>query len=179
MPGRRSKRAQHALKKLVKKNIILLISHPEPCVPILIVMFRRLLKVSFRMKVHIALLFLLSLTISCTEGRKEKGSACHTVWEGTFFNEHNGEVDTKIVRKGDIQIELYKNTGVCKLKVEWLDSCSYRLTYIPGGKGCPIKDAGKTVIVQILEVRESSYLIEGWVEGQTAFKYKSELHKSK
>ena len=119
-------------------------------------------------------------TFGCTEGRKrEKILNCHTVWNGTFYNEHNKEVDTKIIRKGDVQVEYYKNKGACKFNVEWLDSCSYRLTYVPGDKGCPLKGDLKPITVQILEVQESSYKIEGWVDGQEVFKYTSELHRGK
>jgi hypothetical protein len=73
---------------------------------------------------------------------------------------HNGQVDTRLSRTGDIQIEYFKDGSISKFKVEWLDSCRYRLTYLAGDQISKTKDL-EPVIVQITGVKENSYTIEG------------------
>jgi len=126
------------------------------------------------MRMTVALLLTAIFLISCTKKKALIVHNCSKFWEGTFNNEHKGEVDLRITRKGNYQIEVGKGGSAAKFKVDWLDSCRYRLTYVSSDK--PVKDY-KPVIVQIIEVKESSYVIEGWLEGQSMATYRSELFK--
>jgi hypothetical protein len=126
------------------------------------------------MKLFLLIPFLLAAA-SCSKPIKNKAIHCDHFWTGTFYNEKNKIINTKIKRAKDYQIEEYFPTGaVCKFKIEWLDSCSYKLTPVSGNEAC--SDSTTPVIVTILETKENSCRIEAQAEGST-FKYKSELFK--
>ena len=109
-------------------------------------------------------LFVSLAIASCSKRKVYNVRNCSSVWNGTFVNMRNGEVDTNISRTGDVQIERFKNGTVTNFKVEWLDSCQYRLTPVYGNEPDSTKDI-RPVIVQITAVKEDSYTIEGWIEG--------------
>jgi hypothetical protein len=114
--------------------------------------------------------------VSCSERKEYNVRNCSKIWEGNFYNLYNGEVDTEISRHGNLQAERYKDGSTCNLKVEWLDSCRYRLTYLSGNEKMKNKDL-RPVIVQITGVKENSYTVEGWVEGSSFGTYTSEVFK--
>ncbi len=118
---------------------------------------------------------ILSMSVSCSTDKAYNVPNCSTVWNGKFSNFRNGEVDTEISRSGDRQIEHFKDGSITEFKVEWLDSCRYRLTPANNDKNATALDLAP-VIVQITAVKESSYTIEGWVEGSMN-KYSSELFR--
>lgn len=120
----------------------------------------------------------LGITAACSPSKEKKVTGCEDFWTGTFYNEQNNVINTKITRTKEYQVEEYIPTGaVCKLRVEWIDSCSYRLSYVSGNNACPGKSF-KDVIVRIVEVKENSCLVEATaVDG--FLKYKSELFKGR
>ena len=119
--------------------------------------------------------FIISMSISCSTDKAYNASNCSTVWNGKFSNFRNGEVDTEISRSGDRQIEHFKDGSITEYKVDWLDSCRYRLTPVTIDKNATTIDRAP-VIVQITAVKETSYTVEGWIEGSMN-KYSSELFK--
>jgi len=127
----------------------------------------------------LAFSLLFMIIVSCS--RKEsvyKVSNCSKVWEGNFYNLHEGKVDNEISRTGNVQTEHYKDGSVGEFKVEWLDSCRYRLTKISGNEISNSK-ALEAVIVQITEVKKNSYTLEAWIEGSSVGLYKSEMFRRK
>jgi hypothetical protein len=112
--------------------------------------------------------------ISCSRTKEYKVANCSDVWNGTFENRHDGEIDTRIWRKGDVQTERFEDGSISRFKVQWLDSCRYRLTYLSGNEVSSAKKFSP-VIVQITEVKRNSYSIEGWVEGNNMSTYSSEI----
>jgi hypothetical protein len=122
---------------------------------------------------------LLFLMFGCSREKEYHVRNCSDVWNGSFQNMANGEVDTKITREGNFQFEHFKDGSKSKFKVEWLDSCRYRLTYLSGNEISQkkVREGNlKTVIIQITEVKEGSYTILAGVEGNP-LTYKSELFR--
>jgi hypothetical protein len=118
---------------------------------------------------------LLLIVVSCAKPTKNKPAHCEQYWTGTFYNKANNVVNTKIKRGKDYQVEEFFPTGaVCKFKIEWLDSCTYKLTYESGNEACSARM--EPVIVAILETKENSCTVEAWKEGST-LKRTSELFK--
>lgn len=105
---------------------------------------------------------------------------CSKFKTGKFQIIENGEGKDKIERNDSIQIEQYGKV-IIKLKIEWIDECSYRLSFLEGNKAWK-KSIDKDrptpdLIVRIIEVKENSYVQESKFVGNNEFKYKSEIKK--
>ncbi|TLX72610.1 hypothetical protein E9993_17390 [Labilibacter sediminis] len=107
-------------------------------------------------------------------------SGCEKFKTGKFHNVENGSVKSKIERNDSIQIEQHGNIFV-KLKIEWMDECSYRLIFIEGNEAWRKSKLGDRstpdLIVRITDVRENSYLQEAKFADDMEFKYKSTIVK--
>ena len=92
-------------------------------------------------KVSLFVSIAITLLLSCSTREKAHNvPRCYTVWNGSFYNIVDDVANTKITRKGDRQIEKYKDGSVTELKVEWLDSCRYRLSKISGNEISQLKN---------------------------------------
>lgn len=99
---------------------------------------------------------------------------------GKFQNIEEGIVKTKIVRNDTIQLEYYGDKEI-KLRINWIDDCTYRLTFIEGNDAWwesrsrerPTPD----LIVRITDTSEDSYSQEAKFEMDKEFKYKSNIQK--
>lgn len=56
---------------------------------------------------------------------------CENFKTGKFQNVENGIIKAEIERNDSIQTETYGQKEV-KLKIEWIDDCSYRLIFLEG-----------------------------------------------
>lgn len=107
-------------------------------------------------------------------------SDCVKFRTGKFQNIEKGIVNSKIERTDSIQIE-QNSEKIIKLKIEWIDDCSYRLVFVEGndawwesiGRESPTPD----LIVRITSINENSYLQEAKFVGDDSFKYKSKIEK--
>jgi len=133
--------------------------------------------VSSILKICVAGIMVISTLASCSREKAYNVPRCATVWNGRFVDIHNGEAISEISRDRDVQIERGKDGQTCKLKVEWLDSCRYRLTYLSCDTS--VERHPDVVIFQITGVKNDSYTIEGWVEGTITNTYASEIFRVK
>ena len=119
---------------------------------------------------------LLLALCSCTLKRPYNVPGCSDVWNGKFYIVKGGETTLEILRKGDVQIERTNDGGEHKYKVQWLDSCRYRLTQVPDK---PLQASEpKSAVVQITAVTKISYKIEGWLENKTLDTYSVEIFRA-
>lgn len=101
--------------------------------------------------------FLAIFLISFTARSQKK---CRKFKTGTFQNVENGEVNSLIIRNDSIQYEKVERLEV-SLKIDWIDDCNYRLSFIDGNeafwanrpKDAPTPDT----LVEILDVDGNSY----------------------
>jgi hypothetical protein len=82
------------------------------------------------------------------------------------------QLTARLASKFVARVENFKDGSFTTFKVEWPDSCTYRLT--PGRTDTNTEIILQPAVVRILEVRDSSYLVEGWMEGYRN-RYRSEL----
>lgn len=107
-------------------------------------------------------------------------SDCEKFRTGKFQNIENGVIKSKIERNDSIQVEQY-GEKIIKLRIEWIDECSYRLIFLEGndawwesrGRNRPTPD----LIVRIVEINGNSYLQEAKFVDDDEFKYKSIIEK--
>ena len=118
------------------------------------------------------LLFVLN---SCSRERAYNVPGCSDVWNGRFFIIKGGETTLEILRNGDDQIERTNDGVEHKYKVQWLDSCRYRLTRVPDKLQT---SELKAVVVQITAVTDFSYKVEGWVENTTLNTHSTEIFRA-
>ena len=123
-------------------------------------------------------LFSIILLTSCSRNESINESNCSQVRNGEFYILKDGQPELTVSRKGDVQIERLNDGSVSRFRVHWLDSCRYRLTYI-SGSAVNSEKALQPVLVQIVEVKDSSYVVEGRVEGTAFGTAKLELFKTK
>jgi hypothetical protein len=64
-----------------------------------------------------------------------------------------------------------------RYKVQWLDSCRYRLTELPIDKSATT-ELLDPVVFQITAVTNISYKVDGWVEGTTFNTYSFEIFRA-
>lgn len=126
----------------------------------------------------IVLIIPILLLISCSPNGNTSDQNCSDVRNGEFYILKDGEPETRISRTGDVQVERVNDGSVSRFRVHWLDSCRYRLTYMSGNAASQER-ALRPVLVQILEVKDSSYVVEGRVEGTAFGTTKLELFKGK
>lgn len=101
---------------------------------------------------------------------------------GTFENIDNGSVKSQIVRNDSIQLESHGAKEI-KLKIKWIDNCTYQLTLISGNdafwNGRPKDMPTPDLIVRILETNEDSYVQESKYVTDDEFAYRSTMRKVK
>lgn len=107
-------------------------------------------------------------------------SDCDRFRTGKFVNIENGIERAAIERNDSIQTEKYGPIAI-KLKIKWIDECSYRLTFLEGndawwnamGKDHSTPD----LVVRITDIVEDGYLQEAKFVDDEEFKYKSNIEK--
>lgn len=98
---------------------------------------------------------------------------CSDVKTGNFLDPK--DYDVKIIRTDSTQIEINLKNGAEVLeKVEWIDSCSYKLTHISNNeiweKQYP-NLPNDTIIVEIKQVTKEFYLIKSYFENKKGKPY--------
>jgi hypothetical protein len=105
---------------------------------------------------------------------------CQRFRVGDFQNVENGVVTSKIHRNDSIQTEKYGKIKI-KLKVIWIDECSYHLQFIEGNKAFwesrPKDQPTYDLIVRITAVNGNTYTQESKFENDSDVIYKSEITK--
>jgi hypothetical protein len=107
-------------------------------------------------------------------------SDCELFKTGKFQCIENGIVKTTFERDESFQIEK-SGEKIIKLKIEWLDDCTYLLIFLEGndawwearGRNRPTND----LIVRIIDVNGNSYSQEAKFMNEDEFKYKSIIRK--
>lgn len=126
---------------------------------------------------YLSVVVVICILMSCSQSPPSKVKGWGRFRTGKFYNYANNTVDTRITRDEHYQIEEFFPTGAkCKLAIEWIDSCTYKLSYHSGNAKCT-NDRFMDVTVRILEVKESSYVFEASAGGLTT--YKSEIFVAK
>lgn len=106
---------------------------------------------------------------------------CQSFRVGDFQNIEDGVVKADIKRTEEFQFEEMGNIKV-KLKVEWIDDCTYKLIFVGGneaywdlrGRDTPTID----LLVKITSTNEDYYTQESEIIGQEGFVYKSTIYKT-
>lgn len=122
--------------------------------------------------IFIAFFFVASIAIGQTD--------CEKFRVGKFQNVEEGVVKSSIERNDSIQSEKFGDREI-KLKISWLDDCSYQLSLIEGNeafwssrpKDMPTPD----MIVRIVSVDGNAYMQEARLITEEEFKYKSRIEK--
>ena len=126
------------------------------------------------------LLLIISLLTCLLSSAQEL--SCVDFKTGTFLNIEEGGSSTQIVRTKKIQIEKEDAIKV-KLKVDWINDCSYKLTFVKGNKAWYDKmgDFGQIpeITVRIIATEENSYTQESTSVGNQSFVYTSKMVKIK
>jgi hypothetical protein len=107
-------------------------------------------------------------------------SDCELFKTGKFQSIENGVIKTAFERDDCFQIEK-SGEKIIKLKIEWLNDCTYLLIFLEGndawwearGRNRPIQD----LIVKIINVDGNSYSQEAKFVNEAEFKYKSIIRK--
>lgn len=107
--------------------------------------------------------------------------SCQSFRVGDFQNIENGVVKADIKRTEEFQFEEMGDIKV-KLKVEWVDDCTYKLMFVDGndaywdlrGRDTPTID----LLVKITSTNEDYYTQESEIIGQEGFVYKSTIYKT-
>ena len=105
---------------------------------------------------------------------------CKLFKTGKFQNIDNGVLKAKIRRNDSIQTEQYGEKEI-KLKILWIDDCTYRLQFLEGNEAFwssrPKNKPTPDLIVRITDVNGNKYLQESKFEIDNDFAYKSEITK--
>jgi len=121
--------------------------------------------------------FVLFLMIgSCSRKKTNNIRGCSSIWNGKFYDMRNGEATLEILRNGDTQIERSNDGTEYKFNVQWIDSCTYRLTHLSSKKSSTA--ALPPVIFHITTITNISYKVEGWREGSTFDTYSTEIFRA-
>ena len=107
-------------------------------------------------------------------------SDCNLFRTGKFLSIEDDIIKTTIERDEFFQIEM-SGEKLIKLKIEWLDECTYLLIFLEGndawwearGRNRPTHD----LIVRITDVDGNSYSQEARFMNENEFKYKSIIRK--
>jgi len=107
-------------------------------------------------------------------------SECELFRTGKFQCIEDGVIKTTFERDESFQVEKI-GEKIIKLKIEWLDDCTYLLIFLEGndawwearGRNRPTND----LIVRIIEVDGNSYSQEARFMNEDEFKYKSIIRK--
>ena len=109
-------------------------------------------------------------------------SSCGDFAVGKFQNVESGVIRSSIERNDSIQIEEYGAQKI-KLRIEWIDSCAYRLIFLEGndawwasrGRDRPTPD----LIVKITEIQGNSYWQLSKFVDDKVFGFRSRIEKIK
>ena len=105
---------------------------------------------------------------------------CENFKIGKFQNVKNGIVKAEIQRNDTIQTEKYGRKEI-KLRIEWIDDCSYRLIFLEGNDGFwnsrPKDMPTHDLIVRITQIDGNSYLQESKFDIDDDSIYKSKIIK--
>lgn len=127
----------------------------------------------------------LALLIGLTSNIYAQGSLdCQNFKTGKFDTYVNGAVSTKVVRNNKYQIEYVLKTGArIKLKITWIDECSYKLEFVKANKKFYEHRGDKKLhpelIVTITEVNGLEYHHESRFTDVEGHVYKARVIKTK
>ncbi len=113
-----------------------------------------------------------------------QNSECENFKIGEFQNIEKGIVKAEIKRTEKFQFERFDDIEI-KLKIVWINDCSYRLIFIEGNDSwweSKEKDSSSStpdLIVRITNISGDSYLQESKFVDDDEFKYKSKVLKIK
>lgn len=121
----------------------------------------------------------ISFFVACVTSYSQS-TACDKFRTGIFQNIEDGMVRSIVERTNEFQHEEYGDKRI-KLRIQWIDECSYRLIFIEGneawnksrGENTPTPD----LIVRITEIAGDSYLQEAKFVDHKDFQYKSSMVK--
>jgi hypothetical protein len=123
-------------------------------------------------KLFIALFFITSIAVGQSD--------CDKFKVGKFQNVEEGVVKSSIVRNDSIQVEKFGDREI-KLRINWLDDCSYQLSLLEGNeafwKSRPKDMPTPDMVVRIVSVDGDAYLQEARLVTEEEFKYKSRIEK--
>ncbi len=104
---------------------------------------------------------------------------CGKFKTGYFQNIDSKDGNTFIKRTKKYQIETDKSSGVeVKLKIIWINDCSYRLSFIKGNSKWDNEEHvpnNPDLIVEIIETGEDYYIQVAKFQGMNDFKYRSKI----
>lgn len=105
---------------------------------------------------------------------------CSNFKTGKFQNIENGIIKSKIQRNDSIQTEQYGDKEI-KLKIEWINDCSYKLKFLEGNTAFwnsrPKNKPTPDLIVKITQTNGNSYLQQAKFVDEEDFNYKSQITK--
>ncbi len=110
--------------------------------------------------------------------------ACTKFKIGKFDTYIDGEFSSKVTRNEKYQKEYMPKTGIkIKLKIIWINDCSYKLIFVNGNKKYyqmfGKKNVNPDLIVTIIKVDGNEYYHESRFVGDENFVYKAKIVKSK
>ena len=135
------------------------------------------------LETHMKTLLFVCLLVCASHFASGQEKECEKFKVGHFQNIENGVGNTLIERTKDYQIERDEASGMeIKLRVTWLDECTYKLKFIEGNDKW--NEKGQTwnnpdLIVNIVETGPDYYLQVAKFEGVTDFEYRSKIKKIK
>ncbi|WP_298518822.1 hypothetical protein [uncultured Kordia sp.] len=101
------------------------------------------------------------LLVACTFSYAQ--NKCEEFKTGEFINTENGIVKATIQRNDSIQTEQFSGKEI-KLRITWIDDCSYRLKFLEGNeaflKSRPKDTPMYDLMVKIISVNGDSYVQE-------------------
>lgn len=105
---------------------------------------------------------------------------CQNFRTGNFQNMENGILKATIQRNDSIQREQYGEKEV-KLRIDWIDECSYRLKFLEGNEAFwnsrPKGMSTPDLIVRIIDVNGNKSIQESKFDIDGDFVYRSEIIK--
>lgn len=123
---------------------------------------------------------ILTITLLFITGFAFSQSKCEKFKTGKFQNIEKGIVKSIIERNDSIQTEQYGEKKI-KLKIEWINECSYRLIFMEGNdawwESRGRNRATPDLIVRITKIKKDSYTQEAKFVNDDEFTYKSNIEK--
>lgn len=105
---------------------------------------------------------------------------CENFRTGNFQNIENGVLKGTIQRNDSVQSEQHGEKEV-KLRIDWIDECSYRLKFLKGNEAFwnsrPKGMSTPDLIVRIIDVNGNKYTQESKFDLDDDFVYRSEIIK--
>jgi len=98
-----------------------------------------------------------------------------------IFLSSSGNLKTKIIRDHEFQIEEYSPLGiVIRMKVHWINSCTYKLEFIEGNKAWYDNygyNNDEDMIIKIIETGDIYYIQESYFTESKIKPYRSRILK--